>query len=129
MIGLTTIASPRSYSQVPESYVHAEEVLGELRRLRPQWLSSRPNTSQISVFLNGHRRLWSRVRQDPSYVPETMELMNSSMQSAVPANRDSHRDLRGAIVRAREEHREFELALAHPDFASAVDRYDSLAGC
>src|SRR6266516_7793392 len=114
---LTAVASPTSYSGLPESYIQAQEVLAEMRRLRPGWLALVPDdTSRISVFLNFHRRDWSAVRRDPSYVPPGQSLVKASVESAMPRNREAHRELRDLILRLRRLNLEPGLRL-HSEFS------------
>src|SRR4051794_37195059 len=47
------------YEEVPESFRQAKEVLGEVRRLRPQWLHRRRALARpVRGYLATHRHLW-----------------------------------------------------------------------
>jgi len=51
---ITTVAG--LYERFPQPYLHAKEVLLELQRLRPAWLTRSPRTRAISRYLRTHAR-------------------------------------------------------------------------
>jgi len=53
---LTTVAT--SFEQRPQSWLQAEEVRREIKRLRPSWIKPRVRVQTIRQFLRAHRQMW-----------------------------------------------------------------------
>jgi hypothetical protein len=66
---ITTTAA--RYEKFPQPYLHAKEVLLELRRLRPAWLRRDPRTRAISRFRRSHASLWNRAKLGRLPEPES----------------------------------------------------------
>jgi hypothetical protein len=65
----TTIAGLATEQTQPGAFLDSREVRGEIRRVHPNWLRRTVSQSAISHFLNGDRRFWRMVRQEPESVP------------------------------------------------------------
>jgi hypothetical protein len=66
---------------MPEAFSESQELLSEIRRLRPGWLKLIPDTSAFTRHRYDWRRsrggFWDRVRHDPSAVAEQIARMDN----------------------------------------------------
>lgn len=95
-IGALTAVATR-YQDVPIGYVHAQEVLEEVRRVRPDWLFRIPQANRHSVLLNRHRRLWREAKVEGD-IPKSADYAGyhevaESMSQLILSDQKNLRDL------------------------------------
>lgn len=68
---------------MPEAYSESQEVLGEVRRLRPEWLLKQPPRGEFERLYRDWRRngtgFWSRVRREPERASAHVRNMQRDM--------------------------------------------------
>jgi hypothetical protein len=88
---------PRDYLD-PSGYLHAKEVLSEIRRTRPEWLARFPDRTSIDFFLKGSKRQWIRAKLAPDRVAEIYkEYYRPVAEPAVGALREAQKSNRKAL--------------------------------
>jgi hypothetical protein len=68
---------------MPEAYSESQEVLGEVRRLRPEWLLEQPPKGELQRLYRYWRRngtgFWARVRREPERASTHVRHMQREM--------------------------------------------------
>ncbi|MGA7669712.1 MAG: hypothetical protein WBW04_04780 [Nitrolancea sp.] len=69
---ITEVAT--NFARVPDTFLHADELLAEVRRCRPRGLCRRAEeASLIPIHLKNHRMKWKEAKAQPRYVPSSFQ--------------------------------------------------------
>ncbi len=100
----------------------AEEMLAELRRLRPEWLRAYPTMRSRSGHLK-HRKatVWDELRKDPWYLPPTRDHVEAAVHSVIGENREAQRFHRLAVLEGRPV--AFRGIPSRPDLTTLIHTY------
>lgn len=86
---------------MPEAYHEAQELLREVRRLRPQWLRATPNLERVRRFRFDWMRttggFWDRARSRPELEANALQELEQGMLDAARSQADSARQLTAAV--------------------------------
>jgi hypothetical protein len=93
----------------PASYSHAMELLGEIRRLRPEWLRRHPDTSRIEPILNGLKRTWVQARLHPDQLPPGFDPYHQDSERGIAKQTESQKKVRGVRTRGSRSNPEGRL--------------------
>ncbi len=92
---LLAMARPAWKRLMPEAYSEAEEVKGEVRRLRPEWLRRQPDLTMFKRirydWIRSHGGLWDRIRDDAEMLQRHDKGMLQRARDQAQALRDEAR--------------------------------------
>jgi hypothetical protein len=85
--GLVSLMTLRNWTRVmPEAFEEAEELLGEIHRLAPQWLRRYPNTRHYRKLVNDWQRtsggFWSRAKEQTDQLVQNLGRIEEPMLTA-----------------------------------------------
>jgi len=85
--GLVSLMTLRNWTRVmPEAFEEAEELLGEIHRLAPQWLRRDPNTRHYRKLINDWQRtsggFWSRSKEQTDQLVQKLGRVEEPMLAA-----------------------------------------------
>src|SRR5262249_11023199 len=93
----TLITDPAWTRLMPEAYSEAQELLAEIKRLRPQWLNPKGIRGISQRFKHDWRRtkagFWERVRRDPDREAKFIDQLGGSDLDAARKHAYSQRQL------------------------------------
>jgi len=87
------------HEEEPQLYKQAMELLNEIRRRRPEWLSKSPDMRLANEHRRVEKELWVEIRRDPYYLPENVALYRATSSTGVRIKRDHQRKLRARQIR------------------------------
>ncbi len=108
----------------PTDLVAAEEMLGELMRVRRAWVREYPSLKSKSVYLRHRMRtVWDELRRDPYYLPAATSLVLPALEQIVGENKDAQKARRQAIRAGYP--RTFKIP-SRPDLTALMNGYPDL---
>jgi hypothetical protein len=108
------------YPRFPVSYRQAQEVLGELRRLRPEWVKPAIGLRRVREFLRAYRDEWKRVQE--GVLPSTgFAVYRRDFEAGCQENAQLQKLQRSAHLK---RDRGFTLAVSDGRRVRAIERYD-----
>ncbi len=110
---------------VQRAYVEARQLLAEIRRCRPQWLSPNPDLRTAARFRREFARAWTTLREDPAYRPATAYGKYSrTVRHGVGAAMAQQKQMRGFKLRTDQvkQHNQLQLTPAFDDLQAVIDQ-------
>lgn len=110
---------------VQRSYVEAQQLLGEVRRCRPQWLTANPDLRAATRYRREFATAWTILREDPAYRPATAYSHYSrTVRHGVGVAMAQQKQMRGfkLLTDHVKQHNRLQLTPAFDDLQAVIDQ-------
>jgi len=96
---VSTILRVVQHRLPPVGHRQAQQVLAEIRRCHPDWLTARPDRKLETSALDRSKSLWRRLERDPGYLPWGMVANAGLLHGALGSGRDGQKARRALVAK------------------------------